>query len=148
IKLDIKDDAGDPTRSKAAFSELADSNDVFGIIAGTFWIDASAPDLAAKGIPVTGWGFTPSYKKYPNMFGEGPAVATDESVGADTIAQFARARGATKMANLAFSDPFGPPAARVQAKMFEKLGGKEVLSVLDLPLENADFTAIIQKIKD
>jgi branched-chain amino acid transport system substrate-binding protein len=147
IKLVIKDDAGDPTRSKAAFQELADS-DVFGIIAGTFWIDASAPDLAAKGIPVTGWGFTPSYKKYPNMFGEGPAVATDESVGADTIAQFARARGATKMANLAFSDPFGPPAARVQAKMFEKLGGKEVLSVLDLPLENADFTAIIQKIKD
>jgi branched-chain amino acid transport system substrate-binding protein len=83
------------------------------------------------------------------MFGEGPAVAvTDESIGADTIAQFARSKGATKMANFALSDPFGPPAARVQAKAFEKLGGKEVLSVLDLPLENPDFTAIIQKIKD
>jgi branched-chain amino acid transport system substrate-binding protein len=66
IKLVIKDDAGDPTRSKAAFQDLADS-DVFGIIAGTFWIDASAQDLADKGIPVTGWGFTPSYKKFPNM---------------------------------------------------------------------------------
>ncbi len=62
--------------------------------------------------------------------------------------QFARAKGATKLANLAFADPFGPPRIRVQAKVFEKLGGKEVLSVLDLPLENADFTAIIQKIKD
>jgi branched-chain amino acid transport system substrate-binding protein len=147
IKLVIKDDAGDPTRSKAAFQDLADS-DVFGIIAGTFWIDAAAQDLADKGIPVTGWGFTPSYKKFPNMFGEGPAVAADESIGADTVAQFAKSKGATKMANLALSDPFGPPAARVQAKIFEKLGGQEVLSVLDLPLENADFTAIIQKIKD
>lgn len=148
IRLVVKDDAGDPTRAKAAFEQLADS-DVFGIIAGTFWIDTAAPDLAAKGIPITGWGFTPSYKKYPNMFPEGPAVAvTDETVSADTIAQFARARGATKLASLAMADPFGPPAIRVNAKAFEKLGGEEVLSVLDLPLENPDFTAIVQRIKD
>jgi branched-chain amino acid transport system substrate-binding protein len=148
IKLVIKDDAGDPSRSKTAFEQLSSSN-VFGIIAGTFWIDAAAPDLAQKGIPITGWGFTPSYKKYPNMFGEGPATATtDESIGADTIAKFARSKGATKLATFALSDPFGPPAVRVNAKAFERLGGKEVLSVLDLPLENPDFTAIIQRIKD
>jgi len=97
---------------------------------------------------VTGWGFTPSYKKYDNMFGEGPAVAPDETIGSDVITQFAKSKGATKMANLAMSDPFGPPAARVQAKIFEREGGKEVLQVLDLPLENPDFTALIQRIKD
>jgi branched-chain amino acid transport system substrate-binding protein len=148
IKLVVKDDAGDPSRAKAAFDELSEGN-VFGIIAGTFWIDASAPDLADKGIPITGWGFTPSYKRYPNMFGESASVATtDESIGADTIAKFAQSRGATKMATFALSDPFGPPAQRVQAKVFEQLGGEQVLSVLDLPLENPDFTAIIQRIKD
>jgi branched-chain amino acid transport system substrate-binding protein len=149
IRLEIEDDAGDPTRSKAAFDKFANGNNVFGIIAGTFWIDGVAADLSAKGIPITGWGFTPSYKKFPNMFGESASTATtDETIGADTVAKFARSKGATKMATLALADPFGPPGARVQAKVFEKLGGTQVFSVLDLPLINADFTAIIQKIKD
>ncbi|TMK57926.1 MAG: hypothetical protein E6G60_16330 [Actinobacteria bacterium] len=149
IKLIVKDDAGDPTRSKNEYLGFANDGKVFGIIAGSFWVDVAAQQLADKGIPVVGWGFTPSYKKYPNFFGHSAAAATtDETQGADTIAKWAKSKGATKMATLAFSDPYGPPAQRVQTKIFEKLGGKNVVTVLDLPLQNADYTAVIQRIKD
>ena len=154
ITFTAADDAGDPARNVTAAQKLVEQDNVFGIVENSLAADASAKYLNQKGIPVTGWHLgLASFGTYRNMFGWRNSFPPDAGKNTFTTLNldFLKSRGATKVALVGASS--GNSAIFVdqidkQIKLAGGKGMKVVYHTDSVALDQRDFTAEAQKIKD
>jgi branched-chain amino acid transport system substrate-binding protein len=153
ITLTVADDAGDPARNVTAAQKLVEQDNVFGILENSLSADASAKYLNQKGIPVTGWHLgLASFGTYPNMFGWRNSFPPDAGQNTFTSlnVDFLNTKGVHKIAlvgaNTANSSSFVDQIDK-SIKAVGK-GMKVVYKTTSVTVDQRDFTAEAQKIKD
>ena len=102
LQLVTADDGDGLLENQSAAQYLVSSAHVFGIIEASTSSDGSGAYLHRLGIPVTGWGITPSWGRYLNMFGYRYSTSpkpNGEPTG--TVAAFVRAHQGRRIAVLA-----------------------------------------------
>jgi branched-chain amino acid transport system substrate-binding protein len=154
ITFTTQDDAGDPARNVTAAQKLVEQDNVFGIIENSLSADASAKYLNQKGIPVAGWHLgLASFGTYPNMFGWRNSFPPDAGKNTFTTLNldFLKSKGITKVAlvgaNSGNSSVFVDQIDQ-QIKLAGGKGMKVVYHTDSVALDQRDFTAEAQKIKD
>jgi ABC-type branched-subunit amino acid transport system substrate-binding protein len=150
IELVNVDDAGDAARNVTAAQQLAEDDEVFGIITESNAGDASGEYLHDQGLPVVGWQLgLPVYGTYPNYFGMQNANTKNiknefTSRNSDVI----KALGGTKLAiigsNAANSVVF---TEQVKSAANKTKGLKTVYINHDIPVGNTEFGSIADQIK-
>jgi ABC-type branched-subunit amino acid transport system substrate-binding protein len=151
IELVNVDDAGDAARNVTAAQQLAEDDEVFGIITESNAGDASGEYLHDQGLPVVGWQLgLPVYGTYPNYFGMQNANTKNiknefTSRNSDVI----KALGGTKLAivgsNAANSVVF---TEQVKSAANKTKGLKTVYINHDIPVGTTEFGSIADQIKD
>jgi ABC-type branched-subunit amino acid transport system substrate-binding protein len=151
IELVHVDDAGDAARNVTAAQQLAEDDEVFGIITNSNAGDASGEYLHDEGLPVVGWQLgLPVYGTYPNYFGMQNANTKNiknefTSRNSDVI----KALGGTKLAivgsNAANSVVF---TEQVKSAANKTKGLKTVYINHDIPVGTTEFGSIADQIKE
>ncbi len=151
ITLTNVDDGGETSRNVTAAQQLAEQDNVFGIITETPAGDASGKYLNQQGVPVVGWQLgLPVYGTYTNYFGMQNANAKEIATTYTTRnADVVKALGGTKLAAVATNTANGKVFID-QLTNATKLtkGLKSVYRNTDIPPGTSDFGAIAQEIKD
>jgi branched-chain amino acid transport system substrate-binding protein len=148
------DDVGDPARNVTAAQQLVEQNGVYGIIENSLAADASAKYLHQQGVPVTGWHLgLASFGTYPNMFGWKNSFPPDAGVNTFTTLNldFLKTKGVTKVALIGANSGNSSIFVDQIAKQIKLAGGpgiKVVYHTDSVSLDQRDFTAEAQKIKD
>jgi branched-chain amino acid transport system substrate-binding protein len=152
ITLKFADDAGDPAKNLTAAQDLVENQGVFGLIENSPFAFSSAKYLNQQDIPVVGWHLgLKEFGTYPNMFGWRNSTSPDPAHHFTTRnVDVLKKLGATKLAllstNVANSAEFINQIQTAVKK--SKSGIKVVYKTTDVPPEQRDFTAEVQKIKD
>jgi branched-chain amino acid transport system substrate-binding protein len=152
ITLEFADDAGDPARNLTAAQDLVENQGVLGLIENSPFAFSSAKYLNQQGVPVVGWHLgLKEFGTYPNFFGWRNSTSPDPAKHFTTRnVDVLKKLGATKVAllstNIANSSVFINQIDTAVKK--SKSGIKVVYKTTDVPLEQRDFTAEVQKIKD
>jgi branched-chain amino acid transport system substrate-binding protein len=152
ITLEFGDDAGDPAKNLTEAQDLVENKGVFGLIENSPFAFSSAKYLNQQGVPVVGWHLgLKEFGIYPNFFGWRNSQPSDPSKHFTTRnVDVLKKLGATKVAllstNIANSSTFIKQIA--QAIKLSHSGMKVVYQTTDVPPEQRDFTAEVQKIKD
>lgn len=150
IELVNVDDAGDAARNTTAAQQLAEQDNVFGIITESNAGDASGEYLHDQKMPVVGWQLgLPVYGTYPNYFGMQNANTKNiknefTSRNADVIKEL----GGTKLAiigsNAANSVVF---TEQVKSAANKTKGLKTVYINHDVPVGTTEFGSVADQIK-
>jgi len=153
ITLTVADDAGDPARNVTAAQKLVEQDNVFGIVENSLSADASAKYLNQKGIPVTGWHLgLASFGTYPNMFGWRNSFPPDAGKNTFTSlnVDFLNTKGVHKIALVAANTANSSSFVDQIDKSIKAVGKgmKVVYKTTSVTVDQRDFTAEAQKIKD
>jgi len=102
LQLVSADDGDGELENLSAAQHLTSTEHVFGIIEATTNSDGSGAYLHQLGVPVTGWGITSAWGRYPNMFGYRYSTSPDLlGQPTTTVAAFIKARHGQRVAVLA-----------------------------------------------
>ncbi|HVB92323.1 MAG TPA: ABC transporter substrate-binding protein [Acidimicrobiales bacterium] len=95
-------DDGDGMLANQSAAKFLVSKNVFGVIEASTNSDGGSAYLNQKGIPVTGWGITPAWGRYRNMFGYRYSTSPNPNGEPTTqVASFMKQHGAKRVAVLA-----------------------------------------------
>jgi branched-chain amino acid transport system substrate-binding protein len=154
INFTVADDVGDPARNVTAAQRLVEQDNVFGIVENSLSADASAKYLNQKGIPVAGWHLgLAAFGTYPNMFGWRNSFPPDAGQNTFTSlnVDFLKTKNATKVALVGANTSNSSSFVNQIAKSIQLVGGKGmkvVYKTTSVTVDQRDFTAEAQKIKD
>lgn len=151
VSFSTVDDASDAARNGEVARQLVESDKVFGIVEISDQAAGSAAYLHDKGIPVTGWHVgQPVWSTEDNMFTfRLPAAADPEKTYTDRNAQLFKKLGATKLALVGGGNQSSASFINRVAKTAEMAGGLSVAyKATDIPADQQDFTAVVQRIKE
>lgn len=150
IALVVVDDASDAARNTEVARQLVESERVFGIIQVSDQADGSAPYLHDRGVPVTGWHVGRIvWSRYPNMFSFRLTKDRDPGFYTTRNGDVVRRLGGTKVALVGGGNQSSATFIRQVAAAIRKGGQAEVVyTTTDIPADQRDFTAVVQRIKE
>ena len=145
LHLDTADDGDGQQENGAAATQLVQADHDFGVIEASTNSDGSGPYLNHLGIPVTGWGITPSWGRYRNMFGYRYSTSPKpEGEPVTRAASFIKSHGGHRVAVLAG----GATASVTFANQFQQTLAPSGLELgyknLDEALGQTDFSADVK----
>jgi branched-chain amino acid transport system substrate-binding protein len=142
------DGDGDLANLNAA-RDLVVNQRVFGIIEGSTNSEGSGRYLHDEGIPVTGWGITPAWGQYENMFGYHHSTSPKpEGEPVTRSAQFVKDRGGRRVGVVAGGAIASINVANQFAEAVEALGMTVGYKTTDVPLGTTDWGVYAQGLID
>jgi len=150
IRLVIVDDASDAARNAEVARQLVESEKVFGIIEVSDQADGSAEYLHDRGVPVTGWHVgRVVWSTYPNMFSFRLTKDRDPAWYTTRNGDVVKRLGGTKVALVGGGNQSSATFVRQVAAAIRKGRQAEVVyTTTDIPSDQRDFTAVVQRIKE
>lgn len=141
LQLVSADDGDGLLENQSAAQYLVSSAHVFGIIEASTSSDGSGAYLHRLGVPVTGWGITPAWGRYLNMFGYRYSTSPDPNgVATGTVAAFVKAHQGQRVAVLAGGAAASVNFARQIVETLPAYGLTLVYENLDEPLGQTDYS--------
>ncbi|HVA07293.1 MAG TPA: ABC transporter substrate-binding protein [Acidimicrobiales bacterium] len=135
------DDGDGEVENQLSAQHLVSNSRVFGIIEVTTNSDGSGEYLSRQGIPVTGWGITPAWGRYTNMFGY--RYSTSPKANGEpttTVAAFIEKHGGGRVAVLAGGAAASVNFANQIIETLPYFGLKLAYKNLDEPLGATDYS--------
>lgn len=123
ISYHWRDDSGSESRTERMIDELVQQDSVFGLVTASSTIGSSMDRLTELGVPVAGLAAEPSWAAHPNMFSH------MYSGSAETIGQYIKAAGGTKIAILTARGTFGTDTAIRYATALQAVGLGTVVTI-------------------
>jgi branched-chain amino acid transport system substrate-binding protein len=143
------DDGDGEVANLTAARQLVVTEKVFGIIEGTTSSDGSGKFLADNNVPVTGWGITPAWGTYDNMFGYRYSTSPKpEGEAVTRSGQFIKDHGGRRVAIVAGGAIASVNVANQLADTLPALGLELGYKTVDVPLGGSDFSVEVQRMKD
>jgi ABC-type branched-subunit amino acid transport system substrate-binding protein len=145
IDLVWQDDQSDAGAFAQAARNLVDTEQVFGLIALTVQLDASAKWLADKNVPVTGFASSVVWNQYPNLFHYGNLF---NKSAVTTFGDYVKAQGGTKA--LIVVDPTAAAYQNLAANYAASLRsrGIQVLGNLIYNPKVSNLASVAEKAKE
>ena len=141
LELVTADDGDGDLENLSAAQYLTSAAHVFGIIEASTNSDGSGAYLHQLGIPVTGWGITPAWGRYPNMFGYRYSTSPNpQGEPTTTVAAFIQARHGHRVAVLAGGATASVNFARQIIETLPAFGLTLAYENLDEPLGQTDYS--------
>jgi len=143
------DDGDGEVANLNAARQLVVDEKVFGIIEATTSSDGAGRFLADEHIPVTGWGITPAWGRYRNMFGYHYSISPKpEGEPVTRAAEFIKAHGGHRVAIIAGGAGASVNVANQVAETLPKVGLTLGYKSLNVPLGSNNFATDVQKMKE
>jgi branched-chain amino acid transport system substrate-binding protein len=143
------DDGDGELANLTAARQLVVTEKVFGIIEATTSSDGGAKFLADEHVPVTGWGITPAWGTYENMFGYRNSTSPrPEGEPVTRSAQFIKDHGGHRVAIVAGGANASVNVANQLAETLPAVGLELGYKTVDVPLGGNDFAVEVQHMKD
>jgi ABC-type branched-subunit amino acid transport system substrate-binding protein len=150
LSLVVVDDASDAARNGEVARQLVESDKVFGVIEVSDQADGSAEYLNRQGVPVTGWHVGRQvWSTYPNMFTFRQGKDRDPANYTTRNADVVKALGGTKVALVGGGNQSSATFInQIAATMGPDSGLSVVFKTTDIPADQRDFTAVVQRIRE
>jgi branched-chain amino acid transport system substrate-binding protein len=143
------DDGDGELANLNAARDLVVRERVFGVIEVSTNADGSGRFLHSEGVPVTGWGITPAWGTYRNMFGYRHSTSPKpEGEAVTRSAQFVKDHGGKRVAVVAGGAAASINVANQFADAVRALGMKVGYKSTDVPLGSVDWGTYVQGIID
>ena len=143
------DDGDGEVANLTAARQLVVTEQVFGVIEATTSSDGGGKFLADEHVPVTGWGITPAWGTYDNMFGYRYSTSPKpEGEPVTRSGQFIKDHGGHRVAIVAGGAIASVNVANQLAETLPALGLELGYKTLDVPIGSTDFAVIVQAMKD
>ena len=141
LQLVSADDGDGLLENESAAHYLVSVDHVFGIIEASTNSDGSGRYLHQLGIPVTGWGITPAWGQYLNMFGYRYSTSPNPNgEPTSTVAAFVKAHGGRRIAVLAGGAAASVTFARQIIETLPAYGLTLAYQNLNEPLGQTDYS--------
>jgi branched-chain amino acid transport system substrate-binding protein len=141
LELVSADDGDGNLENGSAARHLASGDRVFGIIEASTNSDGSGAYLHQLGVPVTGWGITPAWGRYPNMFGYRYSTSpAPQGEATTTVAAFVQAHDGHRVAVLAGGATASLNFAKQIIETLPSFGLTLAYENLDEPLGQTDYS--------
>lgn len=141
LQLVSADDGDGLLENQSAAHYLISVDHVFGIIEASTNSDGSGSYLHQLGIPVTGWGITPAWGQYLNMFGYRYSTSPNPNgEPTSTVAAFVKAHGGRRVAVLAGGAAASVTFARQIIETLPAYGLTLAYQNLNEPLGQTDYS--------
>jgi branched-chain amino acid transport system substrate-binding protein len=141
LELVTADDGDGALENQEAAKYLVSTDHVFGIIEASTNSDGSGAYLHQQGIPVTGWGITPSWGRYRNMFGYRYSTSPNPNGKPTTqVAAFMKAHGGTRVAVIGGGAGSSVNFLKQIIETLPSFGLKLAYENLNEPLGQTDFS--------
>ena len=145
LRFVTADDGDGELANLNAARHLIVNERVFGVIEGSTNSDGSGGYLHDEGIPVTGWGITPAWGQYENMFGYRYSTSPkSEGEAVTRSAQFVKDRGGQRIGVIAGGADASINVANQFAEAVEALGMTVGYKTTDVPLGTTDWGVHVQ----
>lgn len=149
LTLVSADDGDGELANLNAARHLVVEADVFGIIEVTTSGDGGGKFLADEGVPVTGWGITPAWGTYRNMFGYHYSTSPKpEGEAVTRSAQFIKDHGGQRVAVVAGGAAASVNVANQMSETVPALGMTLGYSTTEVELGTEDFSVQAQQMID
>ena len=149
LVLTSGDDGDGEVANLTAARQLVVSEQVFGVIEATTSSDGSGQFLANERVPVTGWGITPAWGTYDNMFGYRYSTSPKpEGEPVTRTGQFIKDHGGHRVAIVAGGAIASVNVANQLADTLSPLGLQLGYKTVDVPVGETDFSVEVQHMKD
>jgi len=154
IKFIVEDDAGQAGRNVTAAQKAVEEDNAFGILENSLVADASAKYLNQKGVPVVGWHLgLAAFGIYPNFFGWRNSFPPDAGKNTFTTlnGDYLKTKGVHRIALVGANTSNSALFIENNAGAIKYGGGKGmkvVYKTTSVTVDQRDFTAEAQKIKD
>ena len=141
LELVSADDGDGNLENLSAAHYLISDAHVFGVIEASTNSDGSGTYLHQLGIPVTGWGITPAWGRYLNMFGYRYSTSPNpQGEPTTTVAAFIKARHGRRVAVLAGGATASVNFARQVIQTLPAFGLTLAYENLNEPLGQTDYS--------
>jgi len=148
LELVTADDGDGALENQEAAKYLVSNDHVFGIIEASTNSDGSGSYLNQQHIPVTGWGITPSWGRYLNMFGYRYSTSPNPNGEPTTqVAAFIKAHGGNRVAVLGGGAGSSVNFAKQVIETLPSFGLKLAYENLNEPLGQTDFSFDVAAMK-
>ncbi len=141
LSLVTADDGDGLLENLSAATTLVSKSRVFGIIEASTNSEGSGSYLSKNGIPVSGWGITPAWGRYTNMFGYRYSTSPNPNGQATTqVASFIKQHGGKRVAVLGGGASASVNFVRQIATTLSAFGLKLAYKNLNEPLGLTDYS--------
>lgn len=141
LEMVTADDGDGLLENQSAAHYLISVAHVFGIIEASTNSDGSGPYLHGLGVPVTGWGITPAWGRYLNMFGYRYSTSPEaQGEPTGTVAAFIKAHQGRRVAVLAGGAAASVNFARQIVETLPAYGLTLAYENLSEPLGQTDYS--------
>jgi len=149
LTLVTGDDGDGELANVTAARHLVVDEKTFGLIEVSTSGEGSAKFLAGEGVPVTGWGITPAWGTYNNMFGYHYSTSPKpEGEPVTRAAQFIKDHGGTRLAIVAGGAAASVNVANQVAATAVPVGLTVGYKTTEVPLADVDFAVQVQRMMD
>ncbi len=148
LRMVPADDGDGELANLTAARQLVVSEQVFGVIEASTNSEGSGKLLSDEHVPVTGWGITPAWGTFRNMFGYRFSTSPKpEGEPVTRVAEFIKAHGGRRVAIVAGGAQASVNVARQVAQTLPAVGLELGYETVEVPLGSNEFTDQVKAMK-